>query len=163
MVKRPGALSRSRQREFLGLGRAALDYRPVEVGAYPLELMALIDHQCLRTPFYGARRLAAWLREQRRWGNRKRVRRLMRLMGLEAIHQRPRTSRPAPKHRLYPYLLRGLSIERANQVWAADICYIPMARGFLYLAAVMDWVSRHVLAWRLSNLLDATFCVAALA
>ena len=95
--------------------------------------------------------------------SRQRVRRLMRLMGLEAIHQRPRTSRPAPKHRLYPYLLRGLSIERANQVWAANICYIPMARGFLYLAVVMDWVSRHVLAWRLSNLLDATFGVAALA
>jgi putative transposase len=94
--------------------------------------------------------------------NRKRVQRLMQLMGLEAIYQRPRTSRPAPEHRIYPYLLRGLVIERVNQVWAADITYIPMARGFLYLVVVMDWVSRYVLAWRLSNLLDASFCIEAL-
>jgi len=94
--------------------------------------------------------------------NRKRVQRLMQRMGLAAIYQRPRTSRPAPEHRIYPYLLRGLRIERVGQVWAADITYIPMARGFLYLVAVMDWVSRYVLAWRLSNLLDASFCIEAL-
>jgi putative transposase len=134
----------------------------VEVSAYQLELMALIDRQYLRTPFYGARRLAAWLGTQGHTVNRKRVKRLMQLMGLAAIYQRPRTSQPAPEHRIYPYLLRGLVIERINQVWAADICYIPMARGFLYLVAVMDWVSRYVLAWRLSNLLDTSFCIAAL-
>ncbi len=104
--------------------------------------MALIDRQYLRTPFYGSRRMTVWLREQGHAVNRKRVKRLMQLMGLEAIYQRQRTSRPAPNQRIYPYLLRGLSIERINQVWAADICYIPMARGFLYLVAVMDWVSR---------------------
>jgi putative transposase len=162
MVERQGPLSLRRQCVLLGLSRAALYYRPVEVSAYQLELMALIDRQYLRTPFYGARRLAAWLGTQGHTVNRKRVKRLMQLMGLAAIYQRPRTSRPAPEHRIYPYLLRGLVIERINQVWAADICYIPMARGFLYLVAVMDWVSRYVLAWRLSNLLDTSFCIAAL-
>ena len=106
--------------------------------------------------------MTVYLREQGHRVNRKRVMRLMQLMGLEAIYQRPRISRPAAEHRVYPCLLRGKSIERVNQVWAADICYIPMARGFLYLVAVMDWVSRYVLAWRLSNLLDASFCVEAL-
>jgi putative transposase len=162
MVERQGLLSLRRQCVLLGLSRAALYYRPVEVSADQLELMALIDRQYLRTPFYGARRMAAWLGTQGHLVNRKRVKRLMQLMGLAAIYQRPRTSRPAPEHRIYPYLLRGLVIERINQVWAADICYIPMARGFLYLVAVMDWVSRYVLAWRLSNLLDTSFCVAAL-
>jgi putative transposase len=162
MVERDGSLSLSRQCQLLGVSRAAPYYRPVEVAAYQLELTALIDRQYLRAPFYGSRRMAAWLREQGHLVNRKRVQRLMQLMGLEAIYQRPRTSRPAPNHRIYPYLLRGLSIERTNQVWAADICYIPMARGFLYLVAVMDWVSRYVLAWRLSNLLEASFCVDAL-
>ena len=116
----------------------------------------------LQTPFYGSRRMAAWLQAQGHAVNRKRVQRLMQRMGLAAIYQRPRTSRPAPEHRIYPYLLRGLKIERVGQVWAADITYIPMARGFLYLVAVMDWVSRYVLAWRLSNLLDASFCIEAL-
>jgi len=162
MVERQSPVSLRRQCVLLGLSRAALYYRPVEVSAYQLELMALIDRQYLRTPFYGARRLVAWLGTQGHTVNRKRVKRLMQLMGLAAIYQRPRTSRPAPEHRIYPYLLRGLVIERINQVWAADICYIPMARGFLYLVAVMDWVSRYVLAWRLSNLLDTSFCIAAL-
>jgi putative transposase len=134
----------------------------VEVSAYELELMPLIDRQYLQTPFYGSRRITAWLQTQGHIVNRKRVQRLMRLMGIEAIYQRPRTSKPAAEHRKYPYLLRGLAIERVNQVWAADICYIPMAHGFLYLIAVMDWVSRYVLAWRLSNLLDSSFCVEAL-
>lgn len=162
MVERPGPLSLSRQCELLGLSRAAFYYQPVEVDAYELELMALIDRQYLRTPFYGSRRMAAWLQTQGHAVNRKRVQRLMQRMGLVAIYQRPRTSRAAPEHRIYPYLLRGLSIQRVHHVWAADITYIPMARGFLYLVAVMDWVSRYVLAWRLSNMLDASFCIEAL-
>ncbi len=162
MVERPGPLSLSRQCQLLGLNRAALYYQAVQVDAYELELMALLDRQYLRTPFYGSRRMTAWLQTQGHAVNRKRVQRLMQRMGLAAIYQRPRTSRPAPAHRIYPYLLRGLRIERVHQVWAADITYIPMARGFLYLVAVMDWVSRYVLAWRLSNLLDASFCIEAL-
>jgi putative transposase len=162
MIEQPNSLSLSRQCQLLGLSRAALYYRPVEVSSYELELMALIDRQYLRTPFYGSRRMTAWLQTQGHMVNRKRVQRLMGLMGLETIYQRPHTSRPAAGHRTYPYLLRGLVIERVNQVWAADITYIPMAHGFLYLVAVMDWVSRYVLAWRLSNLLDASFCIEAL-
>jgi putative transposase len=146
---------------LLGLNRAALYYYPVKVGAAALELMALLDRQYLRAPFYGSRRMTVWLQTQGHMVNRKRVQHLMRRMGLAAIYQRPRTSRPAPEHRIYPYLLRGSAITRVNQVWAADITYIPMAHGFLYLVAVMDWVSRYVLAWRLSNLLDTSFCVAA--
>jgi putative transposase len=162
MVERPGPLSLSRQCQLLGLNRAALYYQAAPVDAYELELMALLDRQYLRTPFYGSRRMTAWLQTQGHAVNRKRVQRLMQRMGLTAIYQRPRTSRPAPAQRIYPYLLRGLRIERVHQVWAADITYIPMARGFLYLVAVMDWVSRYVLAWRLSNLLDASFCIEAL-
>jgi putative transposase len=162
MVERPGPLSLSRQCQLLGLNRAALYYQAAQVDAYELELMALLDRQYLRTPFYGSRRMTAWLQTQGHAVNRKRVQRLMQRMGLAVIYQRPRTSRPAPAHRIYPYLLRGLRIERVHQVWAADITYIPMARGFLYLVAVMDWVSRYVLAWRLSNLLDASFCIEAL-
>jgi len=162
MVERPGPLSLSQQCQLLGLNRAALYYQAAPVDAYELELMALLDRQYLRTPFYGSRRMTAWLQTQGHAVNRKRVQRLMQRMGLAAIYQRPRTSRSAPAHRIYPYLLRGLRIERVHQVWAADITYIPMARGFLYLVAVMDWVSRYVLAWRLSNLLDASFCIEAL-
>jgi putative transposase len=162
MIERPSPLSLIRQCELLGLNRAALYYRPVEVSADELELTALIDRQYLRTPFYGSRRMTAWLRTQGQMVNHKRGQRLMRLMGIEAIYQRQRTKPAAAGHRIYPYLLRGLVIERVNQVWAADICYIPMAHGFLYLVAIMDWVSRYVLAWRLSNLLDSTFCIEAL-
>jgi putative transposase len=161
MIERLGPLSLRRQCVLLGLSRAALYYYPVKVGAAALELMALLDRQYLRTPFYGSRRMTVWLQTQGHMVNRKRVQHLMRRMGLAAIYQRPRTSRPAPEHRIYPYLLRGLAITRVNQVWAADITYIPMAHGFLYLVAVMDWVSRYVLAWRLSNLLDTSFCVEA--
>ena len=124
--------------------------------------MKLIDRQYLATPFYGARKIAAWLKSQGQRVNRKRVQRLMLLMGLKAIYRRPRTSKPAPGHKIYPYLLSGLKITRPNQVWAADITYIPMARGFLYLVAIIDWYSRYVLSWRLSNTLDAAFCVEAL-
>ena len=124
--------------------------------------MKLIDRQYLSTPFYGARKIAAWLNSQGQWVNRKRVRRLMRVMGLKAIYRRPKTSQPTAGHKIYPYLLGGLKITRPNQVWAADITYIPMARGFLYLVAIIDWYSRYVLSWRLSNTLDSGFCVEAL-
>ena len=117
-----------------------------------------MDRQYLETPFYGSRRTKAWLDRQGMPVSRKRVQRLMRVMGLRAIYRRPRTSQPAPEHRVYPYLLRNAKITRPNQVWAADITYLPMARGFLYLVAIMDWHSRYVVAWRLSNTLDAGFC-----
>ncbi len=125
--------------------------------------MKLIDYQYLATPFYGARKVAAWLKSQGYTVNRKRARRLMQMMGLRAIYRRPRTSQPAPGHKIYPYLLNGLQITCPNQVWAADITYIPMARGFLYLVAIIDVYSRYVLSWRLSNTLDTGFCVEALA
>ena len=124
--------------------------------------MKLIDQQYLERPFYGSRRMTAWLRNQGHCVNRKRVRRLMAIMGLRAIYRRPRTSQLALGHKVYPYLLRGIEITRPNQVWTADITYIPMARGFLYLVAIMDWHSRYVLSWRLSNTLEVDFCVEAL-
>ena len=152
-------LSLVRQCALLGISRSSLYYLPTEAGAEDLELMALIDQQYLKTPFYGSGRMTAWLRYHGHQVNRKRVRRLMQLIGLEAIYRRPNTSKPNPGHKVYPYLLRGLEV---NQVWATDITYIPMARGFLYLVAIMDWHSRYVLAWRLSNTLEVDFCVAAL-
>ena len=124
--------------------------------------MTLIDRQYLARPYYGSRWMVAWLATQGHVANRKRVRRLMRLAGLVAIYQRPNTSKPAPAHKIYPYLLGSISIERVNQVWCADVTYIPMAKGFLYLVVIMDWMSRAVLAWRLSNTLGAEFCVEAL-
>jgi putative transposase len=124
--------------------------------------MKLIDCQYLITPYYGARKMAVRLKSQGHLVNRKRVRRLMCLMGLKAIYRRPRTSKPAAGHKVHPYLLGGLKITRPNQVWTADITYIPMARGFLYLVAIIDWYSRYVLSWKLSNTLDAGFCVEAL-
>jgi len=134
----------------------------VEVSEEELTLMKLIDRQYLATPFYGARKIAAWLKSQGHKVNRKRVRRLMQVMGIKAIYRRPRTSKPAPGNKIYPYLLSGMEIIRPNQVWAADITYIPMARGFLYLVAIIDWYSRYVLSWRLSNTMDAGFCAEAL-
>ena len=125
--------------------------------------MKLIDRQYLATPFYGARKMAAWLESQGKRVNRKRVQRLMRLMGLSAVYRRPRTTTTAAAQRRFPYLLKGLSISAPNQVWAADITYIPMAKGFLYLVAIMDWHSRYVLSWRLCNTLEADFCIEALA
>ena len=124
--------------------------------------MKQMDEQYLATPFYGSRRIKVWLGRQGHTVNRKRVQRLMRVMGLRAIYRRPRTSKPGPGHKVYPYLLGGMQITRPDQVWAADITYIPMAKGFLYLVAIMDWYSRHVVAWRLSNTLDADLCVEAL-
>jgi putative transposase len=137
-------------------------YQPVPASQENLDLMRLIDQQYLERPFYGSRRMAVWLRNQGYGVNRKRVRRLMGIMGLRAIYRRPRTSHPAPGHQVYPYLLRGVAITQPNQVWTGDITYIPMARGFLYLVTIMDWYSRYVLAWRLSNTLEASFCIEAL-
>jgi putative transposase len=156
------ALPISRQCRLLAISRSAVYRRPAEVGEADLAIMALMDRQYLARPYYGARRMAAWLATQGYVVNRKRVRRLMRLMGLVAIYQRPNTSKAAVAHKVYPYLLGGIAIERVNQVWCSDVTYIPMAKGFLYLVVVMDWVSRTVLAWRLSNTLGADFCVEAL-
>ena len=155
-------LSVRRQCALLGLARSSVyrAARPPDPG--DLVPMQRIDELYLEMPFYGSRRMALALRAEGHAVNRKRVQRLMRLMGLEAMVPRPGTSRPAPRHKVYPYLLRGLAITRPNQEWAADITYIPMARGFLYLVAIMDWASRAVLAWRLSNTLDTPFCLDAL-
>ena len=163
MVERMNpALPISQQCRLLALPRSSVYRKPAQVSAEDLAIMALIDRHYLARPYYGSRRMAAWLATQGHRVNRKRVQRLMRLLGLAAIYQRPNTSKPAAAHKIYPYLLRGLTIERVNQVWCSDITYIPMAKGFLYLVAIMDWVSRAVLAWRLSNTLDADFCVEAL-
>ena len=129
---------------------------------YNLELMRLIDEHYTRRPFFGIRRMTDHLRRQGHRANHKRVRRLMRLMGLEAIYPKPRTSQAQAQHRKYPYLLRSLVIDRPNQVWCSDVTYIRLAEGFLYLVVIMDWYSRFVLSWRLSNTLDAQFCVEAL-
>ena len=156
------SLSIVRQCRLLDISRSGLYYQPKGISEDDLVHMKLIDRQYLATPFYGARKISACLKGHGHLVNRKRVRRLMRLMGLKAIYRRPRTSRAAPGHKIYPYLLSGMKITRPNQVWAADITYIPMARGFLYLVAIIDWYSRYVLSWRLSNTLDAGFCVEAL-
>src|SRR5271167_3228835 len=156
------ALSIVAQCQLLKVARSTLYYRPVLVGAEDLTLMRRMDELHLAYPFYGSRRLAAALRRDGWSVNRKRVKRLMQVMALETIYQKPNTSRSHPGHKVYPYLLRGLAIERANQVWCADITYIPMAKGFVYLVAVMDWFSRRVLAWRVSISLDTSFCVEAL-
>jgi len=152
----------SQQCRLLAVSRAAVYRKPVEVSAEDLAVMALIDRQYLARPYYGSRRMAAWLATQGHVVKRKRVQRLMRLLGLTAIYQRPKTSKPAAAHKIYPYLLGGIAIDRVNQVWCSDVTYIPMAKGFLYLVVIMDWVSRAVVAWRLSNTLGAEFCVEAL-
>ena len=156
------SLSTARQCALLGVARSSLYYRPREASGENLALMQAMDRQCLDTPFYGSRRMKVWLAREGRCVSWKRVRRLMRIMGLRAIYRSPGASRPAPEHRVYPYLLRNARVTRPNQAWAADITYLPMARGFLYLVAVMDWHSRCVVAWRLSNTLEADFCVDAL-
>ena len=163
MVERPGVdLSIRRQCALLNLARSGV-YRPKPViGADDLAVMRRIDELHLELPFYGSRRMTFELNKEGRGVNRKRVQRLMRVMGIEALVPRPGTSKPAPGHKIYPYLLRGLAIAEPNHVWAADITYIPMARGFLYLVAIIDWASRAVLAWRLSNTIDSRFCVEAL-
>ena len=155
-------LSIARQCELISISRSSFYYRGKGESELNLHLMRQIDEQFLETPYYGSRQMARHLRRQGYCVGRKRVRRLMRKMGLTAIYQRPRTSEPHPEHRIYPYLLRDQIIERPDHVWCADITYIPMRRGFLYLVAIMDWASRKVLAWRLSNTMDASFCVEAL-
>src|SRR5712672_2039406 len=163
MVERMNpALPISQQCRLLALSRSSVYRELAEIGAEDLAIMALIDRHYLARPYYGSRRMAAWLATQGHRVNRKRVQRLMRLLGLAAIYQRPNTSKPAAAHKIYPYLLRGLALERVNQVWCSDVTYIPMANGFLYLVVIMDWVSRAVLAWRVSNTLGADFCVEAL-
>jgi putative transposase len=150
------------QCQLLKVARSTLYYRPAPVSDEDLAVMRRIDEHSMATPFYGSRRMVAVLRREGWPVNRKRARRLMRVMGLEAIHQKPNTSKGHPDHKIYPYLLRGLLIDRPNQVWCADITYIPMAKGFVYLVAVMDWFSRRVLAWRLSIGMETAFCVEAL-
>ena len=162
MVDRDDALSISRQCALLGISRSSVYYTPRGQSAESLALMRRLDALSLEYPFYGSRQMARHLRREGVSVGRRRVRRLMRLMGLEAIYRRPRTSDAQPGHRFYPYLLRGLTIDRPDQVWCADITYIPLSAGFLYLVAIMDWASRHVLAWRLSNTMDTGFCVEAL-
>jgi len=162
MVDAQAALSVRRQCELLRLSRSGLYYEPVATSPEELMLMRRIDELHLKYPFYGSRKLSHELRGEDREANRKRVQRLMRLMGLEAMVPKPKTSEPHPEHAVFPYLLRGITISRANQVWATDITYIPMRAGFVYLVAIMDWYSRRVLSWRLSNTLDLSFCVDAL-
>jgi putative transposase len=155
-------LSIARQCELVSISRSGFYYRPTGETPLNLELMRLIDTQFLETPWYGSRQMARHLRREGYTVGRKRVRRLMAKMGLAPIYQRPRTTVPHPEHRVYPYLLRDLVIDRPNQVWCADLTYIPMRRGFLYLVAVMDWTSRKVLSWRVSNTMDVEFCLDAL-
>ena len=163
MIRRdyPG-LSLSRQCQVLAISRSSFYYAPKGESLENLALMRRLDALFLKYPFYGSRQMVRQLRREGVCIGRHRVRSLMRLMGLEAIYQPPRTSDPHPEHRVYPYLLKGLAIEAPNRVWCADITYIPVQRGFLYLVAIMDWATRHVLAWRLSNTMDAGFCVEAL-
>jgi putative transposase len=155
-------LSITRQCELLQIARSSYYYDPTGESALNLKLMRLIDEQFLETPFYGSRQMARHLRRQGYSVGRKRVQRLMRKMGISAIYQAPKTSKPHPEHKIYPYLLRNVSITQPDHVWCADITYIPMRRGFLYLVAIMDWATRSVLSWRLSNSMDSSFCVEAL-
>ena len=152
-------LSVRRQCELLGLNRSTFYYEPTGASPEDLRLMRLIDEQYTACPFYGSRRMTEWLTQQGEEVNRKRVQRLMRIMGLEAIYPKPRLSAAGRGHKIYPYLLRGVKIERPDQVWSADITYVPMPSGYMYLAAVIDWYSRYVVAWRLSNMLDGAFCL----
>jgi putative transposase len=155
-------LSIMRQCALVSISRSGFYHRPVGENLLNLELMRLIDVQFLETPWYGSRQMARHLRREGYVVGRKRTRRLMAKMGLAPIYQRPRTTVPHPQHRVWPYLLRDLVIDRPNQVWCADLTYIPMRRGFLYLVAVMDWATRKVLAWRVSNTMDVEFCLEAL-
>jgi putative transposase len=162
MIDRTHALPVTRQSQLLGISRSSVYYQPAGVSDADLQLMRRIDEMHLKRPFYGSRRIRDWLQDEGFPVNRKRVQRLMRQMGITALYPKANTSRPGKGHKIYPYLLKGLAIDRPNQVWAADICYVPMARGFVYVVAIMDWHSRKVLAWRVSNTMDADFCVEAL-
>ena len=162
MVTRTEPLSIIRQCELLDLPRSTFYPVPEPVSEADLALMKLIDRCHMKLPFYGSRRMVDWLGDEGHLVNRKRVQRLMRTMGIVAVYPKKNLSRANQAHRVYPYLLRNLNIDRPNQVWATDITYLPMARGFVYLVAVIDWYSRRVLSWRLSNTLDSQFCVDAL-
>ena len=155
-------LSVNQQCELLGLARSSYYYEPQPESEYNLQLMRLIDEQYIRRPFYGSRRMREWLRGQGHGVCRDRIRRLMRLMGIEAIYPKPRLSIKDKEHRIYPYLLRDLKIDHADQVWTADITYIRLRRGFAYLVAIMDWFSRYVVSWELSLTLETDFCLIAL-
>lgn len=150
------------QCNLLSINRSSVYYKPKQVKKRDLDLMRIIDEQYLETPFYGSRSMRNHIRRLGWTINRKPIQRLMRLMGLQAIYPKPRTTKPHPQNKVYPYLLRGLKINRPDQVWATDITYVPMSRGFMYLVAIMDWHSRKVLSWRVSNSMDADFCVEAL-
>ena len=152
-------MSVRRQCQLLGLCRSGLYYQPAQETAENLRLMQLLDQEYTAHPFLGSRRLTKWLIDQGAMVNRKRVQRLMRRMGLEAIYPKPKLSAASRGHRIYPYLLRNVSIDRPDQVWSTDITYVPLASGFMYLAAILDWFSRYVIAWRLSNTLDGSFCL----
>ena len=162
MIDRDHALSVTKQAEAAGIARSTVYYLPRPVCAADLELMRQIDELHLEFPFAGARMLRRLLAARGKRTGRRHVKTLMKRMGIEALYRRPRTTKPEPGHKIYPYLLRGMEIVRPNQVWAMDITYIPMAKGFVYLAAVLDWFSRRVLSWRLSITMEASFCVAAL-
>ena len=162
MIKESHPLPRTRRCELLDVPRSSSYYQPKPVSDDDLALMKRIDRIHTAQPFRGSRRIVDALADQGRLENRKRVRRLMQLMGIQAIHPGPKTSQPHPQHKIYPYLLRNLNIDRANQVWASDITYLPMENGFIYLTVIMDWYSRKVLSWRLSNSIDSSFCVDAL-
>lgn len=161
MIDREHMLPLTRQSEILELSRSSLYYEAVPINARDIELMRLIDELHLKHPFMGSRSLRDQLQDMGYQVGREHVSTLMRKMGINALYKKPNLSKPHPQHKVYPYLLRGMEIIRANQVWAADITYLPMARGFCYLTAIMDWASRKVLAWRLSNTLDASFCTEA--
>ena len=162
MVNKDHKLSVRRQCTLLTLARSNLYYQPMSESAENLRFMGIIDKQFLETPWYGSRQMARFMKRQGHACGRHRVHRLLRLMRLVPIYQEPNTSKKHPQHKIWPYLLRNVVINRPNQVWCADITYIPMRRGFLYLVTIMDWFSRKVLAWRLSNSMDAAFCVEAL-
>ncbi len=162
MIDWNNSLPVTRQCQLLSLNRSTVYYQPRAVSDDDLKLMRRIDEMHLLRPFYGSRRIRDWLWEEGYDINRKRVQRLMRQMGITALYPKANTSRPGKGHTIYPYLLRGLEIDRPNQVWCTDISYIPMAKGFVYLVAVMDWYSRKVLSWRLSNTLESDSCVDAL-
>ena len=161
MIDRKHELSATRQAKALGISRGSIYYLPRPVSAADLALMRRVDELHLDYPFAGSRMLQGLLRGEGHKVGRLKVRNLMKRMGIEAIYRRPNTSKPAPGHKIYPYLLRTLPVTRPNQVWAMDITYIPMARGFVYLAAVVDWYSRRVLSWRLSITLETDFCIEA--
>ena len=162
MVERAAPLPITRQCELLALPRSTFYHVPSPVSDEELNLMKLIDQCHLEHPYYGSRRIRDWLEDEGYRFNRKRIQRLMHTMGLVALYPKRNLSQSSQAHKVYPYLLKGLTIDRPNQVWATDITYIPMARGFVYLVAIMDWYSRRVLSWRLSNTLDTSFCVEAL-